>query len=249
MKKEWYDTDTFWLEFAPYMFNSQRWSLARWETDKIIELLELSPGDSLLDSCCGVGRHAIPFAEKGLLVTGVDLTLPYLEAAKGTAENTGLRIEFINEDIRRFVRKHSFNAAINMFTSFGYFSDPQEEQLYLENIYQSLKPGGCFIIDTMGKEILAKVFTQNEWYKDDDAYVLAEYTILENWTKLENHWIIVKEDSKYEVRFSHFLYSAQEITGMLKAAGFSAVEIYGSLDRIPYDDKAKRLIAIGRKDK
>jgi hypothetical protein len=59
---------------------------------------------------------------------------------------------------------------------------------------------------------------------------------------VENRWIIIRDDKREEFRFSLRLYSASQLSGLLKSCGFGQVEIYGDLSGSPYDQTAKRLI-------
>ncbi len=244
----WFEDETFWLHFAPVMFSADRWAKSREEMEKAAGILGLEPGDRVLDACCGVGRHSVELHDLGCSVTGVDRLQAYLDAARETAAEIDGEIEFLLEDVRRFVRPEYFDGAINMFTSLGYFDDLDDELLFLKNVHASLKPGGSFLIDVMGKEILAKFFKPAEWYEADCGLVLAEYTILDGWTHLHNRWIVINDEGRYEYSFAHRIFSGAELTDLLKRAGFDTVEVYGSLDRIPYDNNAERLVAVGRKE-
>ena len=229
------------------MFNGARWELAEVEADRIIEILNLKKGDSLLDTCCGVGRHSVALADRGLEVTGVDCTRAYLEAAVNTAEAEELSINFIHQDLRTFQSPPRFDAAINMFTSFGYFESEKENRLCLKNIFAALKPGGRVLLDLLGKEILARDFKESEWFEEDGMVILQEHRIIADWTRLENRWILIQNGKRYDYTFSHAVYSAKEITKLLREAEFKNCTVYGSLQKTEYDNKALRLIAVGYK--
>lgn len=250
----WFEDEDFWLHFAPVMFSADRWARSREEMEKAAEILGLEPGDRVLDACCGVGRHAVELHDLGFEVTGVDRLQSYLDAARETAAEAAEKdgcsdggIEFVLEDVRHFTRPDYFDGAVNMFTSLGYFERLDDELVFLKNVWESLKPGGSFLVDVMGKEVLAKHFKPAEWYEADCGLVLAEYTILDGWTHLHNRWIVVTDEGRYEYSFAHRVFSGAELSDLLERAGFDTVEVYGSLDRIPYDQDAVRLVAVGRK--
>lgn len=46
------------------------------QVDFLIEKLNLSGNERILDLACGFGRHALEFARRGCNVTGVDITRP-----------------------------------------------------------------------------------------------------------------------------------------------------------------------------
>jgi SAM-dependent methyltransferase len=101
----WYENDDFWETWAPYLFSQARLRNASGEVDQIIELLQLAPDASLLDFCCGVGRHCLEFARRGYAVTGVDRTRAYL-AAKDLARRAARRAICLLPDGRhQVVRK------------------------------------------------------------------------------------------------------------------------------------------------
>jgi SAM-dependent methyltransferase len=110
----------------------------------------------VLDLCCGPGRHAVGLAQKGFGVTAVDLSPLLLEKARQHAVTSDTNVEFVLADMRSFVRPNAFDLALNFFTAFGYFADRADDQKVLTNIYSSLRPGGCVVIDIISKELLAR---------------------------------------------------------------------------------------------
>jgi hypothetical protein len=149
--------------------------------------------------------------------------------------------------MRQFQRESAFDGALMMYTSFGYFEDQAENQMVLSNLYQSLKAGGAVIIELMGKEVLARIFEPRGWSEHNGLIFLQERRLDKDWSWIENRWIIIEGGERHEYRISHWLYSASELSDMLVNAGFSQVEIYGSLEGAPYDQSAKRLVAVARK--
>jgi len=247
MNKKWYYDDDFWVTYGPVMFDRERINSAAYEIDNLIMLSDLKPGDSVLDSCCGQGRHSIIFADRGMKVTGVDVTAPYLKTAVERSHEKGLKIEFVEEDILNFLRKESFDCATNLYNSIGYFEDPEDDLVYFKNIFESLKTGGKFIIECTGKEIIAKDFRDCFWYEYDDFKIMVEYSINLNWTELETRWIFLKEGVEKDAVFRHRIFSALELAGLLTEAGFESIEFFGDYDGSLYDQNAKRLIAIAKK--
>jgi len=246
-ERSWHDDDRFWETFSPAMFGQRRWEDAPKEIDELIPLLGIKPGSAVLDLCCGQGRHSLELARRGFRVTGVDRTSTYIEEAKKRAKAEGLNIEFIKEDMREFSRADAFDAVINMFTSFGYFEDLADDERVLANMYRSLRKDGTLMIDVMGKEILARIFRERDWQEQDESFILQERKVCRNWSWMENRWILLKDGRQYETKFSHRLYSAKELSDLLKDSGFSHVDIYGDLCGANYDHNAKRLIAVAKK--
>ena len=242
---DWHADDSFWESFTDFLFDARRIEMAREEAAGMIALLQLAPGASVLDLCCGVGRHSLEFARRGMAVTGVDRTRAYLAHARAAADNEGLRIEFIESDMRTFARANAFDAAINFFTGFGYFDDPADDRRVAANVFQSLRAGGRFLIDVNGKEVIAGKFRERDWQRGDDgAIYLEERRLLDDWSVIESHWTLIRGSERREAIVRVRLYSGVELRGLLRDAGFREVALFGSLAAAPYDQDAARLIAV-----
>jgi hypothetical protein len=124
-------------------------------------------------------------------------------------------------------------------------------------VYESLKPGGCFIIETLGKDIAVRDFTPGEWFKRAGFLVLTEYKALDSWALLKNRWILIRDSpdghevsnmpERIEKTFTQRLYAATELRALLFKAGFKDLELYGGWDERSYDQNAEVLIAVGKK--
>jgi SAM-dependent methyltransferase len=246
-EKPWYDRDDFWLKASPVLFHEQRILNTPSEADKIISLTKINPGMHVLDLCCGIGRHSLELARRGYKVTGVDRTTGYLEKAAGRAKAENLNAEFINDDMRHYCRPEKYDAVLNLFTSFGYFEDPGDDRRVILNIFSSLKRDGVLLMEMMGKEVLARVFSERDWREIDGAIVMEERKIIEDWSRMDMCWRVLKEGKLTDLRLAFRLYSGAELKGLLISCGFAAVEILGNLEGAPYDHQASRLIALARK--
>lgn len=246
-KQPWHEQDGFWDTFEPVIFDHQRRDLASGEIERLIKLLDLRPDQALCDLCCGVGRHSLELARRGFTVTAVDRTGRYLEEARSSAKTEDLQIEFIQADMRDFCRPEAFDVVLNLFTSFGYFDAQRDDRQAIENAHRSLKTGGRLVLDLMGKEIIARLFTPRDWHAVDGGMMLEQRKIVDGWTRIENRWILVKEGRPREWTFSHRLYSAAELRRLLEDCRFSQTDVYGNLDGSPYDEKAERMLIVARK--
>jgi SAM-dependent methyltransferase len=242
----WHEDDAFWRTFAPWMFHEERWEKTPEQVDKVLELIGLEPPAAVLDLCCGPGRHSLELARRGFRVTGVDRTVEYLEEARRRAGEEDLDIEFVQQDMRRFVRPGAFDVALNLFTSFGYFRDPEDDRTVLRHVHESLKPGGRLLMDLMGREVLARIFTPRQWEERDGLLLLQETNITDDWSWVESRWITIAATERHEFNLSHRLYAGTELRDALLDCGFGEVSLYGGLDGSPYGPEAKRLVASAR---
>jgi SAM-dependent methyltransferase len=268
-KHEWFYDADFWEQYSPIMFDLKHWDEVSVVADGVTHLAGLKlygaelggagyaaggvkegvHGPRVADLCCGFGRVSLELARRGFSVTGVDITKSFLDAGKDDAAYENLSLEFIQEDVRSFKRPAFFDLAVNLYISFGYFEDPGEDLLFAKNVYESLKPGASFIIETLGKEIAVRNFVEAEWFERAGFMVLTEYEPVDSWSSLKNRWILIhnKDGRRIEKTFIQRLYAASELRKLLFKAGFSAVELYGNWDESPYDNSAETLIAVGRK--
>jgi SAM-dependent methyltransferase len=245
---EWFEDESFWIEMRPFIFSEERVRIAEEQVEKILKLAGYQDG-AILDLCCGLGRHTIALAKRGIKITAVDRTEYLINEAKSEAIKQKLEIEFVLEDMRRFVRQETYSLVINMFTSFGYFEDREDDLSVLRNAYQSLKPGGLFLIDIMGKEIAARKLQPTTSMEAADGALLVErHEVIEDWARMKNEWIIVKGERAKSFKFRHRLYSGQEMKDLFQKAGFEDVKAYGDLDGHEYGLEASRLIVAGRKN-
>ena len=246
-KAVWHQDEDFWHELAPFMFTDELWEHTPTQATQALDLMNLQSPGAFLDLACGPGRLSLELARRGFQVTGVDRTEAYLKQAEASACSEGLEIEFILEDMRNFRRLDAFDGAWSVFTSFGYFDPPEENQLVLDNIYESLKPGGVLLIDLIGREVLARKFQQRDWREIDGVFLLEDRNVEMDWTRMRNSRVLIKGDKRIEFEVTHYIYSGDKLTDMLYQSEFSSVQLFGSLEGAPYDLNARRLVAVARK--
>ena len=118
------------------------------EADAFIRRLEgtlrAQPPATALDVACGTGRHSVVLAELGYDVLGIDLSAPSIAVAK---RRTRPNLTFQVLDMRAIEWRERFDLAVNLFTSFGYFGDEDDERRVLGGIERALRPGGELVID------------------------------------------------------------------------------------------------------
>ena len=245
----WTSDDRFWEQMQPLLFSKEREEAAPYEVEGILDLIEHgaeSPSMQILDQACGTARHSIMFALLGHSVTAVDRNATYLSSAKKQANENEATLEFIEADMRHFVREGAFDLVLNFWTSLGYFSEEENQQV-LSNAYASLKPGGVMVVDVLGKEIVAQGFHPTRFFEIEGRVFLESVKVRAGFTHTLTHWVIVEGEQRCEQVVELQLYAGSELKKALLHAGFDSVELYGSLEQSPYDDSAERLIALARK--
>src|SRR5579864_5603387 len=244
---EWFEDEEFWRELYPYMFPAERFAAAAEQVNQVLALTGFAEG-KVLDLCCGPGRHAVEFARRGLEVTGVDASPFLLDRARERAREAGASVEWVKEDMRRFRRPASFDLACSLFTSFGYFTDENDDLRVLRNVQESLRKGGVFVVDVISKEKLARNW-QNSLVTEfpDGALLLQRPQVHSDWSRVKNDWVLVKDGHSRSFHFEHAIYSGRELKDRLVACGFQQVQLYGDLAGSGYGLDARRLVVVARK--
>jgi ubiquinone/menaquinone biosynthesis C-methylase UbiE len=243
----WYDNNEMWAVFYDCMFDAYSFDLAITQCEEILDLVE-HPVKSVLDLACGPGRHVIGFSKLELDVTGVDLSGYLLNQAANLIDQQGLSANLVHSDLLTYKPKSKFDLITNLFTSFGYYENPDDNQKVLDNAYQWLNKEGTLVIDTFGKEQVAHAIEPVHCTEYENGDVRFERPLLiDNMNVYANEWTLVKGNRAYRWEYEHFVYTPNELSSMLKQAGFNKIDIYGSLQKADYDLEAERLVAVARK--
>lgn len=213
----------------------------------VLKRLKLKKGSALLDLCCGPGRHAVEFARKGLAVTGFDFSRDYLREAAARAKKNKVQLRLLRGDMRRLKFRGGFDAAVNLFTSFGYFQRASDDLKTLRGVARALKPGGLFLMDIIHGGFVSKNFRPRQWHELEDHYLLEDSRaaaggVFNTWTR------VPKKGGRVLTRgFYTRMYTRTSLGAALKKAGLAPVKFWGGFDGRPLTDKTNRLIVLARK--
>lgn len=240
--------DREWLEMRDEVSPAER---TLREVDFAVEALALERGARVLDVACGHGRHSLELARRGFRVTGLDLSEPSIELARAAAAEEGLDVEFLHADMREIPFESGFDAAINLFTAFGYLETEEEDQRALDAIVRALRPGGALLLETINTVGLFRVYRPQNWNELADGTLMLEqreYDFLSG--RNEVVWTFVQPDgSRSELRHSLRLYTPAELTSMFRRAGLEVERAWGSWDgdELMLTSPGIRLLLLGRK--
>ena len=221
------------------------------ESRFIIDRLGIQSGARVLDLCCGFGRHAIELSSKGFDLVGLDLSMVMLKKALADAQARGRAIKFVHGDMRKLAFKAIFDAIYNVQTSFGYFDDLSNFKV-LQGVFNALKPGGVFLIETVNRDFIVENLPMRVWWKGVECQVLEEIDMEHISGLLKVQRSFVFEDTQrapLEQKIQIRLYTAIEMRAMLMRAGFNVVELCGdySLPNAYFGSASPRNIFIAEK--
>ena len=246
---DWFESENFWTQYAPIMFDDARWAEAPTVAQYVKDIAGLGEGDKILDAGCGLGRISVELAALGLDVTGVDIIQSELDAARESAEAEGVPLTLINHDLRSFQAREQFDCAINLYTSFGYCATIEDDMKILKNIADSVKTGGTFIMECTSRETAIMYFTAGEEFERAGYKVVTHFEVVGAWEGLRSQWTLYPLESKKAIdhTFIQRLYPATFLRDKLIDFGYSKVNIYGDFDKSPYNEHARTMLIIGKK--
>ncbi len=212
----------------------------------LFENIFIPPNAKILDAACGAGRHAIILANNGYQVTAFDLSKTLIKIGINKAKEQKLDINFINADIRYLCLLEKFDLILNLFTSFGYFHDDYENNLFIKNSSKMLKPEGFFVLDYINKNYVIKNLIPVSEKRIGSKFILEKRQIINN--RIEKEIIIEEGGKKKMFKESVKLYDKNKIISMFNNEEFEVERILGDYEGSQYkEDNSKRLIIIFRK--
>ena len=157
------------LEYEP-IFTPER---DRHEVARLMDILGLPAGSRILDVPCGQGRHAHLLAEAGYRVEGLDYSEHLLTLAR--KRGTGPALHYTQGDMRKLPARWTgrFDAVLNLFTSFGFFTDPRDDARVITEFARVLKPGGVLLWHGGSRDGVMAGFLSRDWWQSNDGTMIA----------------------------------------------------------------------------
>lgn len=218
----------------------------------ICDHLQLDRGDLVFDQCCGVGRVGLPLAERGIRVVAVDLVEAYIERARRAASEQRLPASFYCADAFRFVTPEPCDAVVNWFTSFGYCEDDTKNLEMLARAYESLKPGGRFILEMVNVPRVLAAFRPSiiERHSTESGELIVLIETRQDFVRgmFVGTWTFIRPDGSRKSRdISTRIMMPHELVGLLRRTGFDQIELLGWPDGEPFNLASRRLVALARR--
>tara|TARA_R110000868_G_scaffold409055_1_gene693823 strand:+ start:319 stop:1053 length:735 start_codon:yes stop_codon:yes gene_type:complete len=240
--QDWFAT---WFN-SPYyhtLYKDRNLEEAEAFVDVLVSHLNLSRGARALDLACGKGRHSLHLRKGGFDVIGIDLSEESIAEAK-QFEQDGL--EFFEHDMRSLFWQKHFDLVVNLFTSFGYFHNKEDDQKTISSVADSLKDEGLFVLDFMNAtKVKANLVTYEEKTIDNIRFEI---------TRAVEDGVIVKRihviDGDVELDFEEQVDALElsDFEAYMSAAGFELVSTFGDYRLNPFDaNTSDRLILIAKK--
>ena len=217
-------------------------------------------GGPVLELGCGTGRTAIPIAQAGISIVGLDNSSRMLRIARTNAGKQRLNavmLKFVKGDMRDFSLRQRFPLVIIPFRSFLLLLSVPEQYQALATIKRHLPPGGRLVFNAFvpdldlltadpsipiyerevtdpstGHRLL--VWHQNRY--DNFNQIINARTIIERRDERDN--VVDKTWRDYQLRYLNRF----EALHLLEAAGYRVLDVYGGFDRAPLDESSTEMI-------
>lgn len=230
------------------LYEKQDTELATIQVPQVVRLLGLTPPARILDVGCGYGRHSIELARMGFRVTGLDLSDVQLAHAREKAEAAGVEVEWRQGDSRAMLFDAEFDAAINMFLSFGYFESDDEHLAMLRGVSRALRPGGTFLLDFWNREREIRGFERWLVERTGEVFEVEEWDFDHlngrlNWT----NYVFFADGRRESWGHSIRAYTIAEVKVLLETAGLALRAVFGDLEGRAYTIDAPAAVFVATK--
>ena len=186
---------------------------------------------SAVDLACGTGSVALLLAQRGLRVTGVDMSEDMLCVASQKAQETENPPLFVRQKLEQLLLPRGVDLAVCALDSLDYITDPKLCALAIQRVYKALNPGGCFIFDVNTPQKLRAMDGQIFLDEDDDVYCVWQGEFREETNICTYAMDLFQRSGEVWVRsfeeHREYAYSASQLVAYLKAAGFTSIAVYG----------------------
>jgi len=241
--EEWFDSPLYDLLYS----NRNEEEAVQLATliEKIIPLKEYP---NVLDLGCGRGRHSLTLAERGYKVTGIDLSEEAIRVASEKAVQRNLKnVKFIVRDMRNPL-PGKFDSVVNLFTSFGYFKEDDENIRVLESVSRMTRKDGIFLLDYMNADWVRKNYKpEGEGEFRDIHYKIRRY-IKNNiiYKEIRFEGAALEKPKTYIEQVK--LYDLEWFIETFDEFGFDIEKVFGNYEGMTYNPElCSRLVMVVNK--
>lgn len=225
--KNWFNTPYYHILYKDRNFAEAENFIAL-----LVKHLKLKKGSKVIDLACGKGRHSIFLYKLGFDVLGLDLSEESIEHNLNLAKKYKVEdeIQFEVHDMRNpifgNIIDEKVDAVFNLFTSFGYFDDAEDDEKVFESVAGVLKDDGYFVLDFLNEKFVKNnLEVENIITKDHITFKISK--------RIENNYVIK------DIRFTddgddfHFfekvkLHTELQIETLANNANFERIALFGN---------------------
>lgn len=236
--KDWFNSDYYHI-----LYHSRDEKEAEYFLSNLLNHLHLEPESKVLDVACGKGRHTLFLANQGFEATGIDLSENSIEKAKAMAKE---KCRFLVQDMRESKHLEEFDAVFNLFTSFGYFDDPADDQKAISAFAGAIKKGGYLVIDFLNPDHVKRNLIPEEEKTINGIHFLIKRSIQDKKVVKEVFFEVDGEPLHYTEKVS--LLEKDDFQKLINATGLQIINTFGDYSLNPYHkEDSPRMIHLAKK--
>ena len=212
--------------------------------ENLFTLHGVSP-DTLCELACGTGNVTCRMEKRGYKITASDISRDMLSVASEKISDTLL----VCSDMSKLTLPMKNDAFLCMIDGINYLITPKAVLDTFMNVKKHLNDGGVFVFDV------------SSWYKlkhilGNETFIHSEYDVFYSWQNrfMEKHnlsdmllnFFVRNGDTydRFEERHLQRGWSEEELTKMLKKAGFTEISVYDELKFIAPNPESARLVFV-----
>lgn len=222
------------------------------QVDRLLEWLDLEPGDRLLDLTCGPGLFARAFAERGIAVSGVDVAPAAVRYAREVT--AGLPCTFIEGDVRVVdLEPASFDAAIYLYGQYELLQ-PSEAPAVLARLRTALRPRAPLAVEVREPTRIDRTLHATWWTSADDIYASEPHLVLaeHGWdaaagATVDRYHVITEDGAALSVfGVTERMLEAGALASELSRAGFPDARVLAGWGGLPFEGSADWVVVVAR---
>jgi SAM-dependent methyltransferase len=214
--------------------------------DPIVDLLAaLAGGGRALELGIGTGRIALPLAQRGVPVHGIDLSKAMVARlrAKAGGEDVGVTVG----DFATATVAGTFSLAYLVFNTIANLTTQEAQVACFRNVAAHLEPGGCFVIELFVPQLQRlppgerfRVFDASETHWGIDEYEVATQGLVSHHFELVEGRI---ERFSLPVRYAW----PAELDLMAQLAGMRLRDRWSGWKREPFTSDSREHVSVWEK--
>lgn len=202
------------------------------------ERLAGKPVERVLDLACGAGRHSRALS-KLWWTTGFDLSEALLRVARRESKDGC----YVRGDMRLLpFRAEAFSLVVNLFTSFGYFDDEEDNKQVLREVAAATSPGGTFVLDYLNAERVKRTLRDCDECVVNGITVEQRRTITGGGKFVEKTILLSGKNKTFKEKVR--LFSRSDLEALVSAAGFGVREVVGDYHGAPWTPDSERTMLV-----
>jgi SAM-dependent methyltransferase len=236
--KHWYSS---WFD-APYyhiLYKGRDYNEGQSFMETLTSYLNIPEDGTILDLACGKGRHSVYLNRIGYNVIGLDLSPQSIASAKAYENDT---LHFDVHDMSKPYTQQ-FDVVLNLFTSFGYFEDNEDNLNTIKAIKANLKPNGIGVIDFMNSEFVKEHLKPDEIKTVDGIDFKLKRSLIDGFVVKDISFTADGQDYNFYERVKAI--TLDDFKALFKAANVDLIDVFGDYKLNKFNSKtSERLIMI-----